>query len=52
MSYDPQKHHRRSVRLKDYDYSQPGGYFVTVCTQGWKYLFGKVRDDDAVESRR
>ena len=32
--YDPQKHHRRSIRLKEYDYSSPGAYFVTVCTKG------------------
>ena len=32
--YDPQKHHRRSVRLKGYDYSSPGAYFVTICTRG------------------
>ena len=30
--YDPQKHHRRSIRLKGYDYSQPGAYFVTLVT--------------------
>lgn len=32
--YDPQKHHRRSIRLKGYDYSSPGAYFVTICTRG------------------
>ncbi len=42
MPYDPEKHHRRSIRLKHYDYSEPGGYFVTLCTQDWKCLFGKV----------
>ena len=30
--YDPQIHHRRSVRLPAYHYSQPGAYFVTICT--------------------
>ncbi|HXX79502.1 MAG TPA: transposase [Ktedonobacteraceae bacterium] len=34
MRYDPEKHHRRSLRLKGYDYSQPGAYFVTICLQG------------------
>jgi len=33
MPYDPQKHHRRSIRLKGYDYSSPGAYFVTICTK-------------------
>src|SRR3989304_1368989 len=32
MKYDPQLHHRRSIRLSGYDYSQPGAYFVTMCT--------------------
>ncbi len=38
MPYDPEKHHCRSIRLKHYDYSEPGGYFVTLCTQDWKCL--------------
>ena len=32
MTYDPHVHHRRSIRLSGYDYSQPGAYFVTICT--------------------
>jgi putative transposase len=32
MKYDPQIHHRRSIRLPGYDYSQPGAYFLTICT--------------------
>ncbi|MCH8835740.1 MAG: transposase, partial [Proteobacteria bacterium] len=36
MPYDPEKHHRRSIRLKEYDYSELGGYFITLCTQDWK----------------
>ena len=31
--YDPLRHHRRSIRLKGYDYASAGAYFVTVCTQ-------------------
>ncbi|MEJ5348028.1 MAG: transposase [Desulfosoma sp.] len=42
MKYDPQKHHRRSIRLKGYDYTQPGAYFVTICTQDRTCLFGEV----------
>jgi len=33
MRYDPEIHHRRSIRLKGYDYSREGAYFVTICTQ-------------------
>lgn len=42
MSYNPQFHHRRSIRLKGYDYTQPGGYFVTICTQEKQCLFGDI----------
>lgn len=42
MKYDPEKHHRRSIRLRGYDYSQPGAYFVTVVTQDRVCLFGEV----------
>ena len=34
QTYDPEKHHRRSIRLPGYDYAQSGAYFVTLCTQG------------------
>jgi len=42
MSYDPDKHHRRSIRLKGQDYAEPGTYFVTVCTHERACLFGHV----------
>ncbi len=32
MTFNPQEHHRRSIRARGYDYSQPGVYFVTLCT--------------------
>ena len=44
MRYEPEKHHRRSLRLKGYDYSQAGAYFVTICTQSSACLFGEVVD--------
>lgn len=40
--YDPSLHHRRSIRLSDYDYSQCGLYFVTLCCNNRKCLFGDV----------
>jgi putative transposase len=42
MIYDPQKHHRRSIRLKGYDYSQAGAYYVTIVAQNRACLFGDV----------
>jgi putative transposase len=40
--FDPQKHHRRSIRLKGYDYSESGAYFVTVLTWQRECLFGEI----------
>lgn len=40
--YNPEIHHRRSIRLKGYDYSQEGVYFVTICVQERECLFGEV----------
>ena len=34
--------HRKSIRLKGYDYSTEGAYFVTICTNNWHYLFGET----------
>jgi REP element-mobilizing transposase RayT len=42
MKYDPQKHHRRSIRLKGYDYAQPGAYFITIVTFQRESLFGNI----------
>ena len=42
MTYDPQIHRRRSIRLRGYDYSQEGGYFVTICTKDRACLFGTI----------
>ena len=44
MSYDPDKHHRRSIRLRGYDYAQPGAYFVTIATHEKQSMFGEVED--------
>jgi putative transposase len=52
MKFDPQKHpfdqaqgkHRRSTRLPEFDYSQPGAYFVTLVTSRRECLFGEIRN--------
>jgi REP element-mobilizing transposase RayT len=46
--FDPQRHHRRSIRLPGYDYSQAGSYFVTICAQDRECLFGDVVDGRVV----
>lgn len=42
------KHNRHSVRLKNYDYSQTGAYFVTVCAQDKKCVFGKIENHELI----
>lgn len=42
MTYDPQKHHRRSIRLKGYDYSRAGLYFITICCKDRAHRFGHI----------
>ena len=39
-------HNRQSTRLKGYDYSMAGLYFVTICTHNRECLFGHIADDD------
>ncbi len=48
MKYDPEIHHRRSIRLKDYDYAQAGAYFVTICVWQRECLFGDIVDGEMV----
>ena len=50
MEYNPGVHHRRSIRLKGYDYSQEGIYFVTICIQDRKCLFGEITDGEMLLS--
>lgn len=42
MTYNPDKYHRCSIRLKDYDYSQAGAYFITICSYNKECVFGNV----------
>lgn len=46
MKFDSQKHHRRSIRLQEYDYAQAGGYFVTIVTYQRDLLFGEIVDEE------
>ena len=47
---DPERHHRRSIRLKGWDYRWPGAYFVTIVTHGRQLLFGEVEGGEVVLS--
>ena len=46
--YNPQIHHRKSIRLKGYDYSQEGVYFITICSADRKCLFGEIENDEMI----
>jgi putative transposase len=48
MKFNPEIHHRRSIRLQGYDYSRAGLYFITICTQARKCLFGVIKDGKVV----
>lgn len=44
MIYDPYKHHRKSIRLKGYDYTLPGYYFITICSNKRIEWLGVIND--------
>ena len=48
--FDPQKHHRRSIRLPGYDYSQAGAYYITIVTHQRDCLFGKIENEKMILS--
>jgi len=48
MPYDKNIHHRRTIRLHDYDYSGDGMYFITICTQDKKCIFGRIKDGEMI----
>ena len=45
MSYDPPRHHRRSIRLSGWDYAHPGWYYVTILVKDRECHFGHVVND-------
>jgi hypothetical protein len=46
--FNPNTPNRRSIRLKGYDYSQAGLYFITICCQDRIYRFGDVKNGEMV----
>jgi REP element-mobilizing transposase RayT len=46
--FDARVHHRRSIRLRGYDYSHPGAYAVTVCTHLKRPVFGEIVEGEMV----
>ncbi len=50
MKYDPQKHHRQSIRLRQYDYAWPGAYFVTICVREKECVLGDIVEGEMLLS--
>ena len=48
MPYNPNIHQRRSIRLKGYDYSQAGLYFITICIQDRECFFGNIVNGEMI----
>lgn len=46
MKYDPARHHRQSIRLRGYDYTQAGAYFVTIVVRDRECLLGNIVDGE------
>jgi putative transposase len=46
MKYDPDRHHRQSIRLRGYDYTQAGAYFVTIVVRDRECLLGDIIGDE------
>lgn len=50
MAYNRYRHRRRSTRLKGWDYTRPGAYFVTINVKGHVCFFGKVENNRVILS--
>jgi putative transposase len=48
MKFDPKIHHRRSIRLQGYDYSQSGAYYVTIVAHGRECVFGEIINGEMI----
>jgi putative transposase len=48
MKDDSKMYHRRSIRLKEYDYTQNAAYFITICVQNKDCLLGEIVDDNSM----
>jgi len=48
MAFNPIIHDRRSIRLKGYDYSRAGLYFITICVQDRRCLFGGIENEQMI----
>ena len=42
MAFNPEIHRRQSIRMPNYDYSQSGAYFITICCYERQAMFGEI----------
>ena len=45
VKYNPDVHHRKNIRLQEYDYSKEGMYYITICVQNRECILGKIAND-------
>ena len=50
MRYDPEQHHRRTIRLREFDYAAVGSYFITICTYQMECVLAEIVDGHVVLS--
>jgi len=50
MRYDPDRHHRHSIRLRGYDYSRGGAYFITICIYDRECLLSEINEEKVILS--
>jgi putative transposase len=50
MKFDPEKHHRQSTRLRNFDYSSAGAYFVTICVFQRECICGEITNGEMILS--
>ena len=49
MQMDNEMPKRKPIRLKEYDYSQPGAYFLTICTQSRRCVLSRIVGDGVLD---
>ena len=48
VKYNPNDHHRRSIRIPGYDYSSQNMYYVTICVQDRECIFGSIKNNEMI----
>ena len=51
MNDDPGIHKPKPVRLKGYDYSKEGLYFITICVQNRECILGKIENSEMIKNQ-